>query len=142
MSSHVRSSDFGHVDRRPSGQWRARFTDPDGRRRAKTFATVTDARVWLSGQRTDIVRQDWRAPELKSRTIGEYAEAYLARSEIKESTRALDESVWSNHLEKEWGPIKVGNATPMTVRAWYATAGKSLKPTALAQAYRLLPRPL
>ena len=138
MASHVRSSDFGHVDRRPSGQWRARFTDPEGRRRSKSFNTVTDARVWLSGQRTDIVRQDWRAPELASRTVAEYAEAYLARSEIKESTRALYESVWANHLEKEWGPIKVGNATPTNVRAWHAMAGKSLRPTALAQAYRLL----
>lgn len=99
---------------------------------------MTDARVWLSGQRTDIVRQDWRAPELASRTVADYAEAYLARSQIKESTRALYESVWANHLEKEWGPIKVGNATPTNVRAWHATAGKSLRPTALAQAYRLL----
>ena len=68
MASHVRSSDFGHVDRRPSGQWRARFTDPDGRRRSKSFDPVTDARGWLYRQRTDIVRQDWRAPELGSRT--------------------------------------------------------------------------
>jgi integrase len=138
MASRVRSSDFGHVDRRQSGQWRARYTDPDGRRRSRTFGTVTDARVWLSSQRTDIVRQDWRTPELANRTIGKYAEAYLARIEIKESTRALYESVWANHLKKEWGSIKVGNATPTNVRAWHATAGKSLKPTALAQAYRLL----
>ncbi len=138
MASRVRGSDFGHVDRRPSGQWRARYTDPDGKRRSRTFGTVTDARVWLSSQRTDIVRQDWRAPELANRTIGNYAEAYLARVEIKESTRAFYESVWKNHLEKEWGHIKVGNATPTNVRAWHSTAGKSLKPTALAQAYRLL----
>jgi integrase len=138
MASRVRTSDFGHVDRRPSGQWRARFTDPDGRRRSKTFDTVTDARVWLLGQRTDIVRQDWRAPELARRTISEYAEAYLGRSEIKESTRALYQSVWANHLEKEWGPVRVGNVTPTNVRAWHTTAGKSLRPTALAQAYRLL----
>jgi integrase len=111
---------------------------PDGKRRSRTFGTVTGARVWLSSQRTDIVRQDWRAPELANRTIGKYAEAYLARVEIKESTRALYESVWKNHLEKEWGHIKVGNATPTNVRAWHSTAGKSLKPTALAQAYRLL----
>ena len=138
MASRVHSSDFGHVDRRPSGQWRARFTDADGRRRSKTFDAVTDARVWLSGQRTDIVRQEWRAPELTSRTIGEYAEDYLTRREIKESTRALYESVWKNHLEKEWGPVKVGNATPTKVRAWHTSVGRSVKPTALAQAYRLL----
>ena len=138
MASRVRKSDFGHIDQRTSGLWRARFTDADGRRRSKTFDKVTDARVWLAVQRTDLVRQEWRAPELTSRTIGEYARDYLTRREIKESTRALYESVWKNHLEKEWGPTKVGNVTPPKVRAWYTSVGRSVKPTALAQAYRLL----
>lgn len=115
----------GDPRRRPDrSAIRARFTDPDGRWRSKTFNSVTAAGVWLSGQPTDIVRQDRQAPELKSRTIGEYAEAYLARNEIKDSTCALYESVWTNHLEKERGSIKVGNATPTKVRAWHTTAGQ------------------
>src|SRR6185312_16637413 len=98
-----RGAGFGAVDRLPSGRYRARYVGPDGRRRTKVFGTSkADARAWLSTQQADVVRKSWRAPEASRRTVGEYAEDYLARDDLRESTRALYASLWQHHLAEPW----------------------------------------
>lgn len=129
---------FGALDKLPSGRWRARCTGPDGRRRSSTFATKTDGRAWLATQQADVVRKAWRAPEAGKRTVGEYAVDYLARDDLRESTRALYASLWRHHLDDQWGPVSVGDVTSAKVRAWHTAAAKRIRPTALAQSYRLL----
>ena len=80
---------FGTVDELPSGRFRARYRGPDGRRHAKVFGTKADAWAWLATQQTDLLRKTWRAPTASSRTVGDYAEDYLARNDLRESTRVL-----------------------------------------------------
>ena len=133
-----RSSGFGHVDKLPSGRWRARYTGPDGRRRTSTFRTKTDARAWLATAQADVVRQAWRAPEAGRRTLGSYAAAYLARNDLRESRRALYAGLWRHHLEATWSTVAVADVTPQAVRLWQERASTKTKPTALAQSYRLL----
>jgi integrase len=137
-TGRIRSSSFGHVDKLPSGRWRARYTGPDGRRRTSTFKTKTDARAWLATAQADIVRKAWRAPEGGRRTVGAYAADYLSRTNLRPSTRSLYASLWRLHLEAAWGTVSVADVTPQAVRHWYEQAAKTSKPTALAQAYRLL----
>lgn len=129
---------FGAVDKLPSGHWRARCTGPDGKRRSATFITKTDARAWLSTQQADAVRSVWRAPESGRRAVGEYAADYLARSDLRGSTRALYAGLWRLHLADAWGSMPVGDVTPAKVRAWHTAAARTTGPTALAQSYRLL----
>lgn len=129
---------FGTVTKLPSGSWRARCTGPDGRRRSKTFTTKTDARVWLSTQQADVTRGAWKAPESGKRTVGQYADDYLSRSDLRESTRGLYASLWRHHLAEPWGAVPVGDVSPAAVRSWHSKASKTAGPTALAQAYRLL----
>jgi len=112
-----RSSGFGHVDKLPSGRWRARYTGPDGRRRTSTFRTKTDARAWLATAQADVVRQAWRAPEAGRRTLGSYAAAYLTRNDLRESTRALYAGLWRHHLEATWSTVAVADVTPQAVRS-------------------------
>ena len=85
---------FRSVDRLPSGRYRARYLGPDGRRHAKVFDTRADAWAWLASQQTDLLRKSWRAPNVSSRTVGEYAEDYLARNDLRESTRVLYAGLW------------------------------------------------
>ncbi len=129
---------FGAVDKLPSGKWRARCTGPDGRRRTSTFSTKSDARVWLSTQHADVVRKTWRAPEAGRRTVGAFAAEYLARGDLRESTRALYSGLWRLHLEETWGSVAVRDVTPAKVRSWHIAASGVTRPTALAQSYRLL----
>lgn len=131
-------ANFGAVDKLPSGRWRARGTGPDGKRRSSTFSTKSDARAWLATQQADAVRKSWRAPEAGKRTVGSYADDYLAREDLRESTRVLYSSLWKNHLKDHWASVAVGDVTSAKVRAWHTSAAKSTGPTALAQSYRLL----
>ena len=115
---------FGTVDKLPSGHWRARCTGPDGRRRSSTFSTKADARAWMATQQADVVRKAWRAPELGKRTLGSYAEDYLARDDLRESTRVLYAALWKNHLKDQWSSVAVGDVTSAKVRAWHTSAVK------------------
>lgn len=132
-----RSSD-GAIDRLPSGAWRARHTGPDGKRRTKSFPTKADARAWINTQAADVVRREWRAPEVGRRTVGDYAADYLARPDLRESTRTLYERVWRVHLDEVWTSTPVGEVTVEAVRRWHERVGATTAPTALVQAYRLL----
>ena len=134
-----RGAGFGAIDRLPSGRYRARYVGPDGRRRSKIFGTVkADARAWLAAQQTDLIRKGWRAPEAGRRSVGEYAQDYLARKDLREGTRALYASLWRHHLDQTWGRVPVDEVTPTAVRSWHVQASRTTGPTALAQSYRLL----
>jgi integrase len=126
------------VDKLPSGQWRARYAGPDGKRRSKAFRTKSDARAWLAAAHADLTRRVWRAPEAGHRTLGAYARDYLARADLRESTRSLYKSTWRLHLAERWAEIPVGEVTPQLVRSWHEEAARTVRPTALVQAYRLL----
>lgn len=136
MAPHAR---FGHVEKRDEGRWRARFTDPQGVRRSKTFSRKADANAWLSSQHTDILRREWRAPEAARVTVGHLADSYLSRPDLRESTRALYEGAWRLHLEPWWRDVLAADATPADVRRWHEERQRAgVGPTALVQAYRLL----
>ncbi|MGY1808560.1 hypothetical protein ACI8AF_14420 [Blastococcus sp. SYSU D00669] len=47
------------------------------------------------------MRRAWRAPKAGRRTVGEYAEEYLARDDLRASTRALYSGLWRLHLAEE-----------------------------------------
>ena len=89
---------FGTVDELPSGRFRARYRGPDGRRHAKVFSTRADAWAWLATQQTDLLRKTWRAPTASRRTVGDYAEDYLGRHDLRASTRVLYAGLWRHHL--------------------------------------------
>jgi integrase len=131
-----RSTTVGHVERLPTGKYRARFTDPQGKRRSKVFPKMADARAWLSTAHTDILRKEYRTPEAKRTTVGEYATRYLTRRDLKESTRTHAESLWRLHLAPHWAGRPVVDVRPAEVTRWHdsTTAG----PAALAASYRLL----
>jgi len=133
-----RPSPFGTVDRLPSTKWRARYAGPGGKRRSATFRTKSDATAWLATVRADLVRKQWRAPEAGRRKVGAYATDYLARSDLRGGTRALYAGLWRLHLAETWQDVAVADVSASRVRQWYEHAKKTIKPTALAQAYRLL----
>lgn len=133
-----RTSGFGHVDKLPSRRWRARYTGPDANRRTATFPTKADARAWLATAQADVVRRTWRAPEAGRRAVGAYAADYMARTDLRASTRALYAGLWRLHLAATWQAVPVGDVTPHLVRTWHDQATRETGPTALAQSYRLL----
>ena len=64
----MRKRRFGRVRKLPSGRYQARYPGPDGVDRAapQTFATKTDADVWLTMKDAEIHRGDWIDPDAGS----------------------------------------------------------------------------
>lgn len=50
------------ISRTPKGRWRARYRDPAGRSRSRTFDTKAEARRFLDATSADMHRGQWVDP--------------------------------------------------------------------------------
>ena len=55
---------MGSVQKRPDGQWRARYRDPAGKEHARHFDRKLDAQRWVDAQETAKTRGEWIDPAL------------------------------------------------------------------------------
>lgn len=91
---------FGEISRLPSGRFRARYADPEGRTHANgvrvrhtaptTFESRADAEAWLVDERRIVSSGEWSPPGVRAavqRTpglmLGEYAPRWLANRRVK-----------------------------------------------------------
>jgi len=69
-------------------RWKARYRDPRGRQRSKSFDRKSDAERFLASVVTDIGRGDWIDPRRGRETFGEWADAWWATTvHLRASTR-------------------------------------------------------
>lgn len=155
---------FGRVARLPSGRYRARYTDPQGRMTvtskgnptavlhtaAHTFESREDAEAWLSDERRLISAGAWTPPEDRRRadataeetrrgnTFEAYARAWLdGRHDLRSTTRASYRTALERHLLPTFGQHPLDEIGVKDVRTWFATYGDRT-PTARAHAYQVL----
>ena len=60
------------IRKKPSGRYEARYRDPSGRLRGKTFATKKAAQDFLNRTGTEIGDRAWRDPALGKVRLSEY----------------------------------------------------------------------
>ena len=58
-------------------RWRARYTDPDGRERGRTFTRRADAERFLATVTADMLRGAYVDPSAGKTTFREFADAWL-----------------------------------------------------------------
>lgn len=134
----ARSRSFGHVERLPTGRYRARYRAPNGRRPSRTFDRKADANAWLAATEADILRREWRVPDRATVTVGVLAEAHIG-SRPKESTRTNYGQFWRVHLEPWWSEVLLAEITPADVRRWHEGRQRDgVGAAAVAASYRLL----
>jgi integrase len=129
------------VRKKPSGRYEARYRDPAGRQRAKTFPTKKAAQEFLDRTGTDIANQTWRDPALGRIRVSEYASWWLGnRPDLRPRTRELYEGLLRLHIVPTLGNCRFDALTTGTVRSWHAGLLKSGSPgpVTVAKAYRLL----
>jgi integrase len=80
------------VDRRPNGQWRARWREyPGGPQRAKHFPRKVDAQRYLAEVQVALARGTYLTNDQQKLTLGRYIEAFLARQIWRPRTFELAE---------------------------------------------------
>ncbi len=92
---------FGRVRKLPSGRYQARYPGPDGldHPAPETFATKTDAEVWLVKTEADILNDDWLNPEDGKVLFGDYARDWIdERPDLRPKTVELYNYLLRRHL--------------------------------------------
>ena len=90
---------FGTIQRLPSGRWRARFTDQNGRQKAapQTFTTKAEAGRWLSRTQSEMERGQFVDPKVGKELLSDYATLWLSTRLVRGrplSPRTLDMYRW------------------------------------------------
>ncbi|HVA05468.1 MAG TPA: site-specific integrase [Acidimicrobiales bacterium] len=129
------------IRKKSSGRYEARYRDPSGRSRGKTFATKKAAQDFLDRTGVDIGDRAWRDPALAKVLLSEYTTWWLEnRPELRPRTHELYEGLLRLHIEPYLGECRFELLTTAAVRTWHAgllRAGKP-GPVTVAKAYRLL----
>ena len=116
---------------------------PDGRyvSAPTTFATRTDAAVWLDVQHADLVRGTWAAPVKPSASpsvaayVGKWIEEHPT---ARESTKELYRGLLRTCITPTLGHAAVSRLTPAAVRRWRYELGERLAADAQARRQALL----
>lgn len=133
---------FGRIRKLPSGRYQARYLGPDGLERPApyTFASKTDADVWLVDKETEIRRGDWFDPDAGMVPLSEFGKAWIVeRPNLRPRTVALYQGLFRLHVEPELGSLGLVEITPARVRTWRKNRlDAGVGPVTVAKAYRLL----
>ncbi len=136
--------DWGTLRQRANGRWQASYLHEGVRYYApSTFDTKTDARAWLSGQRSDIIAGRWKNPKaLAAETFGQYAATWIAQrvttkgEPLRPKTRVEYERQLAKGLAI-FADDALTAITPARVRTWHAER-MAVGRTAAAAEARLL----
>src|SRR5919197_3759111 len=134
---------MGHVERRVwSGKvsYRARYRDPAGRERSKSFARKADAERWLAEVQHAKTRGLWTDPRLGRVRFADWLAAWWATTTtLRPTTRARDETLLRRHALPRFGDLPLAAIGQLEVRAWVAQlSAKGLAPATVVKTYQLL----
>jgi integrase len=134
---------MAHISRRQRNgkvRYLARYTDPSGRERAKSFTRKKDAERFLTGIENDKLRGTWTDPTLGRVQLGDwYALWRRATVELRANTEARDERLFRLHILPRFGSMPLVAITQYEVRAWIThTTRQGLAASTVRRAYQLL----
>ncbi|GGY53788.1 site-specific integrase [Streptomyces omiyaensis] len=134
---------FGRVRKLPSGRFQARYPGPDGvlRPADRTFATSTDADVWLAKKRVEIEDGRWIDPAEGAATVRDWSARWLAAvaPQLKHKTQASYRSLIESRINPVLGDRELSSLRPITVAEWVGEMkAAGLSASRIRQAYRVL----
>lgn len=105
----------------PSGNYRVRYTDADGRRRSRTLPSLRAARKFDAEVQVKLNERRWLAPEPGQQTLAEWAEKWFRyNTSRRRTTRSWEETVYRTKVLPRWGDVRMCDITRDAVRAWVA----------------------
>ncbi|MHB8297717.1 MAG: tyrosine-type recombinase/integrase [Dermatophilaceae bacterium] len=120
--------------------WLARWRDPAGQQRKKSFARRVDAQRWLDQMLADLHRGRYIDPVAAKAMTGTYAEQWASGlAHLKVSTATRYRGIVRVHIVPHWGTWQLGKITLSDVNAWIADlAAGGLRPGSVRQTHRVL----
>jgi integrase len=133
---------FGRVRQLASGRWQARYPGPDGidRPAPETFATKTDAEVWLTLKEVEIRRGEWIDPDAGAVLVTDYGVAWIEeRPGLRPKTILIYKGLLRSHIAPYFDTVTIAEVTLASVRRWRKKLLDSgVSEVTAAKAYRLL----
>lgn len=117
------------TDRYGKGRrWRARYLDPDGNERNKTFARKADAERFLASVTSDVLRGAYVDPDAGKVTFGEFARQWLEAQTFGESTREATELRLRLHAEPHLGKRELRTSSLRSSKPGFEGSTKTSPP--------------
>ena len=110
---------MGSIRKKEStGRWEARYRDPNGKARSRSFDRRTDAKAFLNAVEADMRRGSWQDPASAARRFDEVAHEWLESNPGKKRTTfARDAAAIRVHLLPVLGNLRIGQVRPSDVQA-------------------------
>ena len=114
--AHIQDRGRDH-DRR----WQARYRNPDGREKSRTFRRKIDARRWLDSVTADLVTGRYVDPGAGRITLAIFARRWLDVQTFDPSTSEGVERRLRVHILPVLGDVELRNLRPSSIQAWLRT---------------------
>jgi integrase len=134
---------MSHVERRVQAgrvTYRARYRDPSGRERKRSFARMTDARRFLVGVEDSKLRGAYVDPAKGKVGFAEWAERWFkTTADLKPGTRRTYRQLVDNQVLPHFGAATLAGIDTLAVREWVAALVESgLSPSRIRNAHQVL----
>ena len=122
------------------GRWQARWRDPGGRQRKKSFQRRADAQQWLDQQLAAMHRGQYVDPRAGEIQLAKIAESWAqGLTHLKESTAARYRGILRKHVLPAFGDWRLSQLRPSDVQAWVSKLHHDgLAPGTVRQCHRVL----
>ncbi|MEA2827706.1 MAG: hypothetical protein QOG43_2145 [Actinomycetota bacterium] len=132
------------IEKTDTKRWRARYRDPSGRSRSRTFGTKAEAQRFLNGVGADMQRGQWVDPALGTTKLAHWVEEFLRTAhDLDPSTRATYERDLRRYVLPRFGDTAMCKIRKLDVRAWINDElGEGLAASSVHRHFRTLRRVL
>jgi hypothetical protein len=109
-------------------RWYARYRDPDGEQRTKTFDRRADAERYLTGVESSKLTGSYIDPARARVTVGDWSVRWLdGQAHLKPST-----------YERYAGIVRLADVTHAEVQRWVTQLSKTSSPATVRKTHRVL----
>lgn len=106
------------IQKRPDGQWRARYRDHSGREWAKHCARKVDARRWLDQEMAKLETGSWVAPSAAKVTVEQWCRRWLEGYGTRKRSTVRMAEVHVAKIVEAFGPRRLDSLRPSDIKAW------------------------
>ena len=135
--AHIEKRSYTTKAGKQTVHWRARYRDPQGQERVKTFARRVDAERFLVGVENTKLKGEWTEPRLGKIRFEEYAAEWLTtKADVGPQTLGNVQGRLRKHIVPTFGAMSMAAVRPADVRKFVANLVESgLAPSTVKSIY-------